>query len=362
MKTLQIELTPMEPYFLGNERGLAYGDTKTQQSLTYPYFIKSSKLPTQTALLGVLRYLGIENPSADFKLHDGDIANIGKGSFQLTKSDQTFGRIKEISPLVLMDKKDNIYVRKPCNLGADGAPFRDFAEVSTPAGNRLLPLDYEEKEYGSSGFYDLTNGAVISEDEVFEPQVRVGINRKERDAESESESKGFFKKEYVLLNKKYRFMFQATVDDDFQCYEKTVFMGQGHTAFSVKVTEAVEVPWSGLDAALPAIDGKIESYLYLKSDLYYSGEMKTLRKLCAYSITDSSDHRSLITNYDAGNVKARYKKQEILHKLICAGSVFLFRDEQQKDAFKAELAKSECFQHGKAAGFNNYYESGESKR
>ena len=59
---IKVVLKPLAPYFFGNERGLQYNDNKTQMGNARRYFIRSNVLPNQSALLGALRYLGIEVP------------------------------------------------------------------------------------------------------------------------------------------------------------------------------------------------------------------------------------------------------------------------------------------------------------
>ncbi|MEG2717669.1 MAG: hypothetical protein RR961_10055, partial [Eubacterium sp.] len=52
-----ITFTPEEPYFLGNERTFSFGDNKDKQQRSGKYHIESDKIPSQTTLLGTLRYL-----------------------------------------------------------------------------------------------------------------------------------------------------------------------------------------------------------------------------------------------------------------------------------------------------------------
>ncbi len=116
MKYLRIILKPMEPYFLGSERSARYGDS-SQLSLTDPYYLISEKLPSQTSLFGVLRYLGIRNPKTSFHLSPEDKEIIGDHSFTVEgtpSSTPEFGKISKISPLMIYDTKtENLYARAP---------------------------------------------------------------------------------------------------------------------------------------------------------------------------------------------------------------------------------------------------------
>ena len=74
---IKVVLKPLAPYFFGNERGLKYDDNDTQMGNASRYFIQSNALPNQSALLGALRYLGIEAPSSSYRLSDEDKTRIG---------------------------------------------------------------------------------------------------------------------------------------------------------------------------------------------------------------------------------------------------------------------------------------------
>ena len=53
-----LRFTPLEPYFFGNERGLKYPGNKSQyQNL---YFVRSENTPSQTTILGTLRFLVLQ--------------------------------------------------------------------------------------------------------------------------------------------------------------------------------------------------------------------------------------------------------------------------------------------------------------
>ena len=87
----KIQLTPRAPYFLGNERSQHYRDNRTQRGLLDPYYIPSNELPAQSALLGVLRYLGIHHPTPQFSQTPEDRERIGTQSFDLYTRDRTSG-------------------------------------------------------------------------------------------------------------------------------------------------------------------------------------------------------------------------------------------------------------------------------
>lgn len=54
MASYLIKLTPLEPYFFGGERNFSFGKSKKETKPSY--YIKSLEAPSQTTLLGALRY------------------------------------------------------------------------------------------------------------------------------------------------------------------------------------------------------------------------------------------------------------------------------------------------------------------
>ena len=100
-KEILIRLTPLEPYFLGSDRTFHYGENDVRRIGKSDYFIKSVKIPSQTTLFGILRYLGMQNRTVDYVLGDSE-QYIGSSSFRFMDNSQSFGMIKSISPLLLM--------------------------------------------------------------------------------------------------------------------------------------------------------------------------------------------------------------------------------------------------------------------
>lgn len=372
MKKLKISLQPLEPYFLGNERTTAFGELVTQRALTNPYFTRSNKLPSQSALFGILRYLGIKHPKPDFSYDKDDI---GKESFHLLKNGQTFGKIHGISPLMLQDKKGKLYIPAPRNhvpvsLSEDKTapftPYTDFIAVETTDRCRYLPLEYNEKVHDNADFFCLDDGTLCGN--LFKTQTRVGINcQRQKEKDVRANQGGFFKKEYIILHQDFSFLFYADVDDSFpNRAESVVFVGQGRTPFSVAISDEADKSkkWTELKTCFPAqANGYSASYAYVMSDLFYDGSIAELKQCCSLMLSESKDYRVFITNYGARNSKARYQKHEEGLRLIPAGSVFLFLGENRKNqmrSFHAKLEASVFFAHGQIAGFNHlFYQDGQ---
>lgn len=395
MITLRVRLSPLAPYFLGGERCDAYGTFITQQASINPYFLKSRKIPSQTALFGVLRYLGIRNPQADFSIEKSE-DYIGKQSFDLTaKESRSFGKIKRISPLMLMDDSGGYWCFAPKNQAytKEGklVEFDKYGIICSMFGkHRYLPLQFEEKNKGSAMFAKVTGNQKkwLSEDDVFDSVTQVGINRSMKDAAENSEERsGFFKREFAVMKPGYEFVFFADMDDD-AFGETDGYTKEGVRIISIgRYNAAFKAEWSPVDCqskpdtslisqyfiknvAITDMTGEesVEStadlyYAWAISDIYYPGKISDLRARCDMMITGYREQRVFTTNYDYNaSAKRRYVKHEEALKLISAGSVFIFSETEKMDSFKNYLESQTGFEHSKIAGYNCIYYSGKDEQ
>ena len=406
MNLLEIKLKPLDAYFFGGERNMRFEDNNhVQLAQRRPYFISSNALPSQSALFGALRYLGIESPDASFGI-DGDVDNIGERSYDLTDLDRNdYGRILNLSPLFLVcddPKAQTHYLPAPRSRHsvelkdgkADYMPFAQYTQIQTIDGERWLPEEYNEKTaFDGADFICLETGklrgdlissqvrvginrTIQNNDDTEEErkgffnQVRVGINRTiQNNGDTKEERKGFFKKEYKVLDKDFSFLFYAAVSDGpVRFHSRPVFMGQGRTPFEAVVTRVSEMPRlkEGLcifptHASIGKTDGADqtpEAGIWLTSDLYYMGDIRDLKKNCDLMIAASRDYRTFTTRKKAD--QGRYEKGKEALRLIQAGGAFLFfGDEaaQRMENFEKALEdRIEC-KHARIAGFNHWIDS-----
>ena len=414
-KYIRIELTPLAPYFLGGERGLKYDDNDTQMSRGEKYYIRSNLMPNQSALFGVLRFLGIENPDSSYARDEN---RIGKESYRLDNaSNQDFGMIKKISPLYLMRKEDeneppaendkenkknkkegdNLYFPAPMLIAAmdsgNSKKNNQYECLETDCGSRWLPLFYSEKDAELFRFIHLSDGKLLDKEiNPFRYQTRVVINRKRNYNNGIStypeKDKDFLKKDYVILDG-FRFVFYAKVGEglfDFsqeKIIKKSVFIGQGKCPFAAEISDAGNFgeKMISLDATVfsqkvgkqlgnpVTVSGQKKDccYAFLVSDMFYEGSMDKLKERCVYAMTAQKQYRVFTTNYKAreavsGNKgNGRFVKQnEVLH-LLQAGSTFVFENTEQMKNFKAYIETMPFFAHGQIAGFNGifYYDPNE---
>ena len=344
-KILRIKLTPLEAYFLGGERIFEFDGNPS-------YYIHSLNEPSQTTLFGVLRYLGIDNPSADFQMTSSDKANIGVNSFTLVDTNGKYGKIIRISPLYLMDEKSRYYIRAPKDDQNNDLPVKHYTpwknygghgekDICTTDGTRRYPLDYAAKNFIVDGWLCLSDR--IIRDDLFTGVERVGIYKKNKLG-------AFVKRELKKLAKGFSFVFFAEVEYDFTCRNMTttVSLGQKKSPFKAEVSE-------GPDISEPAIPKDLinPELVYACSDAYIS-DIKELYKKCLFVCAQAKDIRVFKTNYKKGVPQIdRYEKDTHI-RLISAGSVFWPDPAAFKD-FKDEVKNS----HAAVAGFNRFYYKGD---
>ncbi|MBQ8515321.1 MAG: hypothetical protein IJ496_07975 [Ruminococcus sp.] len=376
-----ITLKPQEPYFFGTDRNVAYGSTTIQRAQMNPYYIKSANIPSQSALFGVLRYLGIADPKMDFSLSPEDKLNIGEKSFSLLKREQTFGRIRRISPLFLMDNQSRKYVPAPLNHAAKSMskpedhheiakaafePYDKFSAIKQPIGcttERYLPMQHDDKNWDDGMFVRIDDQKPVLIGHLFTTQTRVGINRDAKKKGKEAEQSGFFKKDYIQLHPDFSFAFYADLEDEMSLPEqRMVCIGKGRTGFlaEAKPAEQDDVSWEKLKTVFPekaVLDDHSCTlhYLYVQSDLWYSGDWQRLKESCCLMLANISEYRAFTTNYDKNvSMTQRYKKEQTLLRMIGAGAVFVCSSAGQREELIKMLESSENFEHGQTAGYNCY--------
>lgn len=311
MKQYLVTFTPMEPYFFGNEKNFKYPGQKNSGQQSNQYFIKSELVPSQTTLLGALRYILLPVKKSDYSYTDDEKElnnnTVGKESFDFSSNEkQCFGKIKEISPLFLV-RDDDIFVATPfdhINGKKSYTPFSEYKSTMTPDGEYFYNEQFSAKEGVTASFMRLEDGKIFEYTDLFTAESRVGIN-------CSSNENGFFKKEYVRLSKDFSFAVHASFDDDILIEDATVFLGQGKSVFKVNFMEQ---------------ENKVRQMLqkHLRNDVVYcfgdSFVHSDVYKNSMFAITKTKDYRAYTTQ------DGRVKKGSVLYKTLCAGSIFIPKD------------------------------------
>lgn len=340
MQEYLIKLTPLEPYFFGGEQNFAYGQVKRE--VKQSYFIKSLDTPSQTTLLGALRYavLACENSlitdynSTEQREKYNNL--VGENSFSFTE-ERNYGKIDSISPLFILDNGD-YYVHTPMNHKASQSNYSPFSispcnEVRLSCGNNFYAEDYSAKEGCGGGWVRLDDTlAVLNDSDMFSNVVKVGINAHRTDGMLDNKE-SFFKKEYKNLRKE-AFAFFAKIEasvGDKLCNGVTVFLGQNKSAFELRA-EPHKNDLS--DRISSALSGKANRpFYYAVGDCYIEDVPKDM------FVAQSQLFRHLTTNTDA-RFYYRINKSENLYKLIKAGAVFYTNSDnfiQNENCLKAGM-------------------------
>ena len=338
MATYLVTFTPREPYFFGNEKNFLHPGHNAVSQTANAYFIRSETVPSQTTLFGALRYLLLPVKKARWSEYDPaeltrNSEAVGEASFCYGEQ-RTFGKIRSISPMVLMDDNREIYVVTPFDHihgKKTYTPFTEYGSVTTPQGERLYAKEFNAKDGVEHSYMHLKSGNIVKPDTLFHRETRVGIKRL-------ATTNGFFKKEYVRPADGYCFAVYLTLEDghglDDQLCDQTVFLGQGRSLFTVHFEKCEkDDPWKD-------VENDIRKHLrdgmhYCVSDAFVSD---TVYDNATFSATAVRDHRSYTTDCNG-----RVSKHPVLYKLICAGSVF--QGDNVTACFTNENAETVGFNH-----------------
>lgn len=361
MKVYKVLFTPAEPWFFGNEKNFLFPNQSSSGSYSNSYFIKSEQMPSQSAVLGALRYIFIPVKKVKNKYNEQDFENnkklIGGESFNIdSATTQEFGKIKKISPVFIvrdgkelipapLDHKNKFYndESKENETNDFYTPFKEYKVCMTNKDYMLTAADYVAKDELASGFVSLADGKFYKTSDIFGSEDRVGINRADRKG-------GLFKKQYCFFRKvtkntkskktdthEYSFAVYAVIDDD--KLDGGIFdvtMGQGKSPFSVSFEEVCDA--DRLKDGKSPIENHAEDFLKEKHcKLVFSDEQQKIEtgkcKLIyclsdavistpydktVFAATKTKDYRAFLSKPN-GIVE----KGEKLHRLIKAGSVFI---------------------------------------
>ena len=335
-------MTPLEQYAFGDDQGFKYpGEKGTGKE---SYLVRSRELPEQTTILGLLRYLVLQDQKmlkTDFQYTEEERARmkqyIGAESFSFSSNElQNFGYIHEISPVFLVNDKEEILIRNPFHNKAKSgySPIQmEEGTTDTSAGNIALPKigEYSAKDGYASGYYNLATGEI--ENNLFQTNLVSG-NRK--NAPTDSDEDGYFKRELKLLKKGYSFAVFADVE---KLPENAIgYMGKKKCAFSIEMKKVDDIDHLWFPVKSPSflqetkkvddIDlvGMVRELFKENDDTwYYALSDIVIDKNTSYDnfcIVEEKHQRNLETVYSETSHLKKLRKSEIRYNLIQSGSVF----------------------------------------
>lgn len=381
----RITLTPVDKFFFGGDMTFQVGNDEEDKFNTQysSYIIQSARIPQQTSLLGMLRFLILRNAGEevfkDNRIVDSEKANklIGDKSFTVNESHSTniFGKIKDISH-VRICRDDTELEFAPlfgqinfseCSKGSYNLGYVSVPNLSNEQYNAKDGL--ETLLMASSGFndyfkkYQIIKKARMGEkkdqpnlqtspyqlDDLFVEDRRIGISRNIRTGKTEDGA--LFKQISYRFNDKeakHCFVFDAEVTDvALKSYNgHLVTVGGDNSQFIIGISDFVSKP----DAATSALAVSLLSPAFLtREDVKGNTKFAITRLMPFRFLTDRKDNSEKDNrSYHILNSKLERSPR---YELYAPGSVFYFENEDQKQNFiKAIESKKEFRQ----IGYNEY--------
>lgn len=311
MTTYRVTFTPLESYFFGNDKSrLLTRDRRSETAIAgdVRHIVRSEPLPSQSTLLGTLRYLFLPVKRSDWRYTEEERARnaavVGEAGFDPAE-ERTFGKLKALSPLFLWDGTRAL-VPAPFDhrVGEERyTPLRDYRPVHTPDGERLYAADYRAKGGITHDFMYVDDGTLVPRDTLFSASVRTYLNK--------GSTFTLFNRELCRLADGYAFAVYLTAEDDLPVQDTVAFMGQGNAAFAVRFVREDDRLDEQIAALLPP------RTVYCLGDAFLP---PTVYRHCAFACTDLKTYRTC-TFTERG-----VSKSPLLHRLVTAGSVFIPRD------------------------------------
>ncbi|MCR4935517.1 MAG: hypothetical protein K5990_03440 [Oscillospiraceae bacterium] len=353
--TCLVTFSPLEPYTFGTDQSFVYEDAESVRTGKESYLAASNQLPEQTMLLGTLRYMALQKAGL---LHT-DLCYepeeqkairelIGPESFSFQKPELSFGVIRSLSPLFLVNReRQTVLIPNPFHNTAKETgyvPMQLGPALCTSAGSvRLPPKEaYDAKNGYGSGFLELGNrGAdrLHIYRNLFEKHLITGNQQVTDEKERE---KAFFRRERYVLDKDYAFAVLAETADDALPTDCVVYMGVKRAAFLARVCPVTAFPaFQRFSAESPSdllkklVEDELntgEPWYYALSDLIPPPGFQ----LRSFAIVEEKSLRNIETKLGENRLLNRRRRSSIRWHLIRAGSVFSKQPPELKKNAAAE--------------------------
>ena len=194
-----VTFRPLGDYSFGSDRRFSFvGKNNYSEDEYAPYFIRTNRVPEQSTVFGMIRYLILFSNGIKLKQdfqYDGNTRNdiealIGVKSFSLNGGVQDFGKLEKISPIFLRKickNSEEIVIPNPFNnkQGREGIdqfePITLEEEITLPTsfGEIALPKskEYNPKEGHGDGYYNINTGHLEAIEDIFRTKVVTGVRR-----------------------------------------------------------------------------------------------------------------------------------------------------------------------------------------
>lgn len=196
-----VTFRPLGNYSFGSDRRFSFVGKKNYSEDEYtPYFIRTNRVPEQSTVFGMIRYLILVSNGIQLKQDfqydkDKDTRNkmgalIGEKSFSLNGGVQGFGKLEKISPIFLRKickNSEEIVIPNPFNNKQGKEGIEQFEPMilekefplSTSFGEIALPKskEYNPKEGYGDGYYNINTGRLETTEDIFRTKVATGVRR-----------------------------------------------------------------------------------------------------------------------------------------------------------------------------------------
>ena len=191
-----VTFRPLGDYSFGSDRRFSFvGKNNYSEDEYAPYFIRTNRVPEQSTVFGMIRYLILVSNGIELKqdfhydenTRDKIKALIGEKSFSLNGGVQSFGKLEKISPIFLRKNSKEVVIPNPFNnkQGREGIdqfePIILEEEITLPTsfGEIALPKskEYNPKEGYGDGYYNINTGCLEGIEDIFMTKVATGVRR-----------------------------------------------------------------------------------------------------------------------------------------------------------------------------------------
>lgn len=221
-----VRLRPVGSYFFGGE--VTFGDGANQN-----YLVCSRILPQASALLGLMRYVILEEHNLlekdDPKVRESWPDLIGERAFSVEDPQDNYGVILSISPIFVEKRSDDanaeqeIFTPCPMDYGYDveliserkisyskghSKPQCKITKIDCKTPTPFTFKDFHNYEYWVSSKKD---SGLLKASEIFQYDECVGITKNTGLADDE---KAYFKQTMIRMAERYNFLFSLVTSED----------------------------------------------------------------------------------------------------------------------------------------------------
>lgn len=346
-----VRLRPVGSYFFGGE--VTFGDGENQN-----YLVRSRILPQASALLGLMRYVILEEHNL-LEKDDPEVRKswpdlIGERSFSVEDPQGSYGVISSISP-VFVEKRSSeansdseLFTPCPMDYGYD-VELVSERKISYSTGhchpqckitkvNGGTPFTFKDFDNYESWISSKEDSGLLKASEIFQYDERVGITKNDGLADDE---KAYFKQTMIRMAERYNFLFTLETSEDILVkYEsgkepvkmdrlsQVVYLGGNRSAFKMTIEP---------------IGDRIDPVEKFSKTLYKDGRVLLLSD--AFIPAEERDKfdfiwgESIDNRYVSDTHKWRKDNRSSLYHLLGRGSVIYHSNKNELDALRVVKSK-----------------------